>query len=188
MDLISSSTSLQCSPVPAIKALPATAPVQIPRFEVYINHCKFHLTSVVQYSICYHTHTHTYCMLMSMFVPFWPVSHSRTTKKYGYANHEFIWPRMTNHDDKNVFVAFVPKKIPMSRHQCWAGHSPNQWQRRTSLKPSCKETGSIGCMIGQFHWCFPRLLHYCIWIFSNNTSASSTTGLWAEEPTEAQGA
>jgi hypothetical protein len=33
-----------------------------------------------------------------------------------------------------------------------------------------------------------RLLHYSNLISSNNTSASSTTGLWAEEPTEAQGA
>ena len=110
-------------------------------------------------------------MSMSVFVPFWPFSPSlsplymdatiifQTQELYKmFATMTFgqIW--QTTMKKTFCFNKGNPKKnyqVTMSRHQCCAGHSPNQWQRRTSLKPSCKETGSIGCMIGQCHSCFP---------------------------------
>ena len=178
IDLISSTTSLRNSPVPAIKALPATAPVQIPRFEHLINlyQSKFRLTSVgIQY-LTKHIQTHMACRCLCLchfdhFHRLWvhctwmPQSFSKL-KNYTKCLQPWrfckLWVHLAKYDKprwkKVLFQQRQSEKdyqVTMSRHQCCAGHSPNQWQRRTSLKPSCKETGSIGCMIGQCHSCFP---------------------------------
>ena len=212
IDLISSTTSLRNSPVPAIKALPATAPVQIPRFEHLINlyQSKFRLTSVgIQY-LTKHIQTHMACRCLCLchfdhFHRLWvhctwmPQSFSKL-KNYTKCLQPWrfckLWVHLAKYDKPRWKKSLVSTKAIRKRLSGY--HVPSPMLRWPLAKPmAAPHFFEAILQRNRKHWLHDRsmsfmfslrLLHYSNLISSNNTSASSTTGLWAEEPTEAQGA